>query len=113
MYSFPIHWRTAKRLMPLEALIRQEAGRLFGFYSGLKVRRVDLESIPASEIAPSSVCVTVEARARQRQVFVSRAHEDAGVAVREAFDALFRGFERRQLVDRRRVKPQGAQLRAA
>ena len=113
MRAFPIRWRTAKRLPPVEALVRQEAVRLFGFYPGLKVWRVDFESIPAAALAAASVCVTVEARARERQVIVNRAHVDAGIAVRGAFDALFRRFERRRAGDRRRGDAQERVIRAA
>lgn len=113
MHAFPIRWRTAKHLSPMEALVRQEATRLFGFYPGLKVWRVDLESIAASTLAAASICVTVEARARERQVIVNRANADAGIAVRGAFDALFRRFERRRAGDRRRGEVKEKVIRAA
>ena len=113
MDPFPIRWRGGKRLMPAEALVRQEAARLFVFYPGLKVWRVDFESIPGSALAAASVGVTVEARARERQVIVNQQHGDPGIAVRRAFDALFRRFERRVAGDRRHGEAQATLIRAA
>ena len=113
MDSFPIRWRTGKRFIPVETLVRQEAARLFVAYPELKIRRVDFDSIPDSELAAASVAVTVEARAPERQVIVNQQHADAGVAVRRAFDALFRRFDRRWGGDRRHGEPQAALPRAA
>lgn len=114
MHPFPIRWRTAERVLPVEPLVRQEAARVHAFYPGLKIWRVDIESIPSSALAPASVCVTVEARASERQVIVSRDHADAAIAVRGVFDTLLRRYERRQGVDRRRGEArEKTQLRAA
>ena len=113
MYPFPIRWRSVKRLPSVETLIRQEAMQLLGFYPGLKVWRVDFESIAGSVPGEASVCVTVEARARERQVIVNREHAEAGAAVRGAFDALFRRFERRREGDRRRGEAREPLIRAA
>ena len=110
--SFRIDWRGLAPQAGAEALARQEAARLVAWYPDLKIWRVALQasgSCPPAE----QVCASIEVRGWQRQVILNRAHADASFALREAFDALFRKFDRRVRADRRATRPRNKELRAA
>ena len=109
--SVRIAWRGIAPQAGAEALARQEAARLAAWYPELKVWQVVLEA-PGSSLPTEPVCASIEVRGGQRQVIVNRAHADARIALREAFDALFRKFERRARSDRRATRPR-KELRAA
>jgi hypothetical protein len=98
--ALPIEWRGVERVGAVEALIRRESARLAAWSGSPKVWKVTIDAGPQRP-APDVVCVRVEVRAPERQVIVNRAHADARVAVRDAFDDVFRKFERRVLRDRR------------
>ena len=82
-------------------------------YPGLRVRRVTVEAPDRSRWPAGPVCASVEVRGPERQVILNREHEDAVAAAREAFDALFRKFERRGRADRRASPAREKKLRAA
>lgn len=96
--SLRIRWRGVPRSPALEAFIDAEAARLIAWYPGFKVWSVTLEAFAP---AGSPVCVSVEARGPQRQVIANSAHVDRSIALRDAFEAVFRRFERRVQRDRR------------
>ena len=108
--SVRIAWRGIAPQAAAEALARQEAARLAAWYPDLKVWQVVLE---AAGSPTEAACASIEVRGWQRQVIVNRAHADARVALKEAFDALFRKFERRARPDRRATRPRNKELRAA
>jgi len=110
--SLRIDWRGLAPQAGAETLARQEAARLAAWYPDLKVWRVALEA-PGLRFSPGQVCASIEVRGWQRQVILNRAHADASIALREAFDALFRKFERRARSDRRAARPRKTELRAA
>ena len=108
-----IEWRGLAQSPGVEALIRQQALRLAMTCPGLRVWRVMLEAPDRSRWPEGLVCASVEVRGDQRQVILNREHEDAVAAAREAFDALFRKFDRRGRADRRASSARGKELRAA
>jgi len=110
--SLRIDWRGLAPHAGAEALARQEVARLAACYPDLKVWRVALEA-PGLRPSAEQVCASIEVRGWQRQVILNRAHTDASIALREAFDALFRKFERRAHSDRRATRPRNKELLAA
>ena len=110
--SVRIDWRGLAPQAGTEALVRQEAARLAAWYPDLTVRQVLLEA-SGSCLPTEPVCASIEVRGWQRQVIVNRAHTDPRIALKEAFDALFRKFERRARPDRRATRPRNKELRAA
>jgi ribosome-associated translation inhibitor RaiA len=97
--SLRIQWRGLPQSPVLEAVIRAEAARLSAWYPGLKVWGVTLEpSCPSG----SAACVSIEVRGPQSQVIANSAQTDRAIALRDAFEAVFRKFERRVRRDRRR-----------
>ena len=111
--SLRIEWRGLVQSPGVEAFIRRQALRLAMIYPGLRVWRVTLEPSDRSRWPAGRVCASVEVRGDERQVILSREHEDAVAAAREAFDALFRQFDRRGRADRRASPARGKELRAA
>jgi len=107
-----IDWRGLAPQAGAEALARQEAARLAAWYPDLSVWRVALDA-QGSRSPAEQACASIEVRGWQRQVILNRAHADASIALREAFDALFRKFERRARTDRRATRPRKKELRAA
>jgi hypothetical protein len=103
-----IHWRNVAPAVPVERFIRNEASRLSRFYPGLRVHRVDVAAAEGD-----SVHVGIQLRAPERQVIVNYEHAEVEVAVRKAFQELFRKFERRIGGDRRSNISGQKQLRAA
>ena len=97
--SLRIQWRGVPQSAASEAFIRAEAARLIAWYPGLKVWRVTLE--PTGPPG-SAACVSIEVRGPQSQVIATSAHADRAIALRDAFEAVFRKFERRVQRDRRR-----------
>ena len=97
--SLRIQWRGLPQSSVSEAFIRAEAARLTAWYPGLKVWRVTLEP---SGPSGSAACVSIEVRGPQSQVIANSAHADRAIALRDAFEAVFRKFERRAQRDRRR-----------
>lgn len=94
--TIPIEWRGLSRSAEVEALIRREIARLEAFATKPTVWKVRLQAPEHPHSLQDEVCVSIEARAPERQVIISRADPDAGTALREAFAALFRAFERRR-----------------
>jgi hypothetical protein len=107
-----IEWRGLAPQAGAEALARHEAARLTAWYPDLRVWRVALQA-PEPRSPAEQVCASIEVRGWQRQVILNRAHADANIALQEAFDAVFRKFERRVRVDRRATRPRKKELRAA
>jgi len=107
-----IEWRGLAPEAAVETLARQEAARLTAWFPDLGVARVAIEA-QGLRTPPEQVCASIEVRGWQRQVILDRAHADAGLALRDAFDALFRKFERRARTDRRATRPRKRELRAA
>jgi len=107
-----IEWRGLAPEPGVETLARQEAARLTAWFPDLRVSRVAIEA-PGFRASSKQVCASIEVRGWQRQVILNRAHADASIALREAFDALFRKFERRARTDRRATRTRKKELRAA
>lgn len=107
-----IEWRGLAREAAAETLARQEAARLTAWFPDLGGSRVAIEA-QGLRTPPEQVCASIEVRGWQRQVILNRAHANASLALREAFDALFRKFERRERTDRRATRPRKRELRAA
>jgi hypothetical protein len=107
-----IEWRGLAPQAGAEALARREAARLTAWYPDLRVLRVGFEA-PGARSSAQQVCASIEVRGWQRQVILNRAHADASTALREAFDAIFRKFDRRERSDRRASRPRKKELRAA
>ena len=108
-----IEWRGLAQSPGVEAFIRQQAVRLAMIDPGLHVWRVTLEASDRSRWPAGPVCASVEARGHERQVILNREREDSVAAAREAFDALFRKFDRRGRADRRASPAREKKLRAA
>ena len=108
-----VEWRGLPRLAALDALARRESARLGTWSSNLHVRKVRIEARDRSLFPQGGVCVGIEARGPERQVIVNRAHEDAGMALRDAFGAVFRSFDRRMNRDRRAFPGRVREARAA
>ena len=100
-FRIRIEWLGLPRSPAVEALIRSEAARLETFAGKATVWKVRIHAPEHPHSLQDGICVSIEARAPERQVIVSRADADTGTALRDAFAALFRVFERRVLVDRR------------
>ena len=94
-----IQWCGLPQSPVSEAFIRAEAERLTAWYPGLKVWRVTLQPSGPYDAA---ACVSIEVRGPQSQVIANSAHADRVIALREAFEAVFRRFERRVQRDRRK-----------
>ena len=99
--AIPVEWRGLARSAAVEALIRSEATRLEAFASKPVVWKVRIHAPQHPHSLQDGICVSIEVRAPERQVIVARADPEAGTALREAFAALFRTFDRRLVVDRR------------
>ena len=99
--TIPIEWRGLARSAAVEALIRSEAARLETFASQPAVWKVRIHAPEHPHSLQDGISVSIEVRASERQVIVSRADAEAGTALREAFAALFRDFERRGAHERR------------
>ena len=99
--TIPIEWLGLARSAPVEALIRSEAARLETFASRPTVWKVRIQAPEHPHSLQDEICVSIEIRAPEQQVIVARADADTGTALREAFAALFRIFERRAMADRR------------
>jgi len=108
-----IEWRGLAPQAGAEALARHEAARLTAWYPDLRVWRVALEAPDRLRWPAALGCASIEVRSSQRQVILNRAHADVGVALREAFDAIFHKFDRRERSDRRVSRPRGKKLLAA
>ena len=117
--AITIEWRGRARSAAVEALIRSEARRLEAFASRPTVWKVRIHAPEHPHSLQDGICVSIEARAPERQAILSRADADTGIALREAFAALFRLFDRRLAIDRRAVasgvtgEPRAANRRAA
>jgi hypothetical protein len=96
-----IAWDGVPRSPEVEAQIRDQAALLAAIHPGVHVQRVTLESMDPQGSLTGPVCVRLDVRAPERQLIVSREHEDAAGAVREGFEVILRAFERRNRSDRR------------
>ena len=106
--TIPIEWLGLSRSAAVETLIRSEAARLEAWSSDRIVWKVRIHAPKHPHSLQDGISVSIEVRARERQVIVSRADADAGTALRETFAALFRHFERRVEHDRRAFAPGAA-----
>jgi len=91
--SLRIRWRGLARSGAVEALIRAKAVQLDAFYPGLTACHVAIEAPDPRQCHAGRICVSIDVRAPQHQVIVNREHVDAGVALREAFEAVARKLE--------------------
>jgi len=91
--SFRIRWRGLPRSDALEAFLRANAAQLDAFHPGLTAWHVSVEAPDRRPWQAGQICVSIDVRAPQHQIIVNREHEEAGVALREAFDAVARKLE--------------------
>ena len=106
--TIPIEWLGLSRSAAVEALIRSEAARLEAWSRDRRVWKVRVHAPEHPHSLQDGISVSIEVRAPERQVIVSRADADAGTALRETFAALFRHFERRVVHERRARSPGAA-----
>lgn len=91
--SLRIRWRGVPRSGALETLIRANAAQLDASAPGLTACHVVVEASDRRHWQTGQICVSIDMRAPQHQIIVNREHDDASVALREAFDAVTRKLE--------------------
>jgi ribosome-associated translation inhibitor RaiA len=91
--SLRISWRGLPRSGALEAFIHARAAQLDVRYPFLTACHVVIEAPSPRHRQTGRNCVSIDVRALEHQIIVNREHDDAGSALREAFDGAARKLE--------------------